>query len=173
MGLYEYLVPGLRRASGISRFSVGHLETLRFSRLRTGLGRVIRSYFRTDVNRALLSVLRIIKHMPHACQAVTETQAPEPRDDELASWGRSCCKEIIFDGRVAFAHSWGMWRWELRPVWSLIKVDSWWSGSDSSVLCSPFMLQVAGCILSFSRYFHSLVPSFTTAHMSYILWEWV
>lgn len=77
------------QSPGISRFSVGHLETWCFSRLRTGLGRVMRSYFRTDVNRALLSVLRIIKHMPHAWQAVTDAQAPEHRHSEPASWGNS------------------------------------------------------------------------------------
>ena len=96
----------------------------------------MRSYFRTDVNRALLSMLRIIKHMPHACQAVTEAQPPEHRDNEPASWGLFCCKQISSDGPEASAQSWEMWRWDLWPVWSLIKDGSWRSRSDGSVLCT-------------------------------------
>lgn len=96
----------------------------------------MRSYFRTDVNRALLSMLRIIKHTPHACQAVTEAQTPGHRDNEPASWGLSRRKQISSDGPVASAHSREMWRWDLRPVWSLIKDGSWRSRSDGcSALC--------------------------------------
>lgn len=156
----------LTQGPGISRFSVGHLETSCFSRLRTGLGRVMRSYFRTDVNRALLSVLRIIKHMPHACQA--EWLRHRLQSTETMSWpprGLSHCKQISFDGREAFAHSWEMWRWELRPVWSLIKDGSWCARSDGSVLCTPFMSQFAHCILFFSRSSCCPVPSLATAHM--------
>lgn len=53
-----------------------------------------------------------------------------------ASWGLFCCKQISSDGPVASAHSWEMWRWDLWPVWSLIKDGSWRSRSDGSVLCT-------------------------------------
>lgn len=122
-----------------------------FSRLRRGLGRVM-SYFRTDVNRALLFVLRIIKHIPHASQA--EWLRHRLQSTQTVSWpprGLSHCKQISFAGPVAFAYSWGMWRGELGLVWSLIKDGSWSSRSDGSVLCTPFMSQVASCTLLFSR----------------------
>ena len=57
-------------------------------------------------------------------------------DNEPASWGLFCCKQISSDGSVASAHSWEMWRWDLWPVWSLIKDGSWQSRSDGSVLCT-------------------------------------
>lgn len=60
-------------------------------------------------------------------------------------------KQISYDGRATFAYSWRMWRRELRLVWSLIKDGSWYRRSYGSALCTPFMSQVASCILfSFS-----------------------
>ena len=136
--------------------------------MRTGLQRVM-SYFRTDVNRALLSMLRIIKHMPHACQAVTEAQAPEHRDNEPASWGLFCCKQISSDGPVASAHSWEMWRWDPRPVWSLIKDAAGGAGQ----MALYFISQVVSCFLFFSTYSRFPLPSLATAHMSFsVLLEW-
>lgn len=151
---------------GFSRFSVGHLEVWCFSKLWTGLGRVMRTYFRTDVNRALLSVLRIMKHLPHAFQA--EWLRHRLCSSETMSWppgGLSHCKQISFDGGVAFDHSWGMWRGQLRLVWSLIKDGSWCSRSDGSVLCTPLMSQVASCFLFFISYSCYPVSSLATAHM--------
>lgn len=71
---------------------------------------------------------------------------------------------MSFDERVAFAHSSGVERWELSPVWSLIKDGSWHNGSDDSVL-----IHFTSCILFFSRYFCYSVLSIDTAHTFVIL----
>ena len=122
----------------------------------------MRSYFRTDVTRALLSMLRIIKHTPHACQAVTEAQAPGLGDNEPTSWGLSRCKQISSDGPVASAHSREMWRWDLGPLWSLIKDGSWRSRSDG---CSALRVTSCWLLLFFSTYSHCPLPSLATAHV--------
>jgi hypothetical protein len=124
-------------APGISRFSVGHLEMKCFSRLRTALG----SYFRTDVNRAHFSVLRIIKHGPHSYQ----TQWPRHRDNAWPLRGLSQLQANVLWWMSGLAHSSEVWRWEIGSVWTLIKDGSWHSRSGGSVFHSCHKLPAAFC----------------------------
>lgn len=131
---------------GIPRFSVGHLETQYFSRLRTVLERMMRSCFRTDVTEPL-----------NPCWVSSNTSPMPARQSDWGSdspaqgqwiglpWSSPACKQMSWNGRVAFAHSSRVWRWEIRQAWSLIKDGSWHSRSSGSGLHSCHELLAVLC----------------------------